>query len=233
LGHPDERSGRRADPMGVERTNAHGQSTVRERLREPRVVGHLQRAFDPHQVAAHRLGRIVVAAHPRRLSDRSRTPRPRHAADVDKGMPAVRAGFRVFPERAGDGDGPWGEPTQQRAVDPRLAQPTPADPAQGHAAGERDDDRSGASPPLERRRGDRCEGGVRRHSEAGAFDRIDASPPGGHGAGDRERCDARDQPPPPWPRGRRGRADVPGQEPRPEHRGRDGCPPALHRSVTP
>ena len=233
LGEPDERCRRSADPLDVEGPDAHRQTAMRQRLREPRIVGDLQGALDAELIAPHRGRNVLVAADPRRFPNGRRVARPLDTPDIDQGVPAVRARLRVLPQRPRQRHGARGETRQQRTVDAGGAEPGPADAAEQDADDQEYERRRRAAATI-RPRG--RHGRKRRmvaRCQPGDTKGIGAAPPGSRGPGGGEGHAPEQDPDPPRPRRDRGGPAVPHEQAGPERGGRERCSPALHRRLTP
>ena len=139
-----------ADPLEAPELQLRGHPLVCERLRESLVVGEPERALQPHLVAAHRGGKLLVAAHPHRLAEGGLSAVPDDAGHVHGRRPSVAAHAGIGPERPDRGDRARREPREQGAVDPGLLHPAPAC-AERDETDEAERDRAGgtaADPPC-------------------------------------------------------------------------------------
>jgi hypothetical protein len=76
-----------------------------QRVEEVGVVGHLQRAFDVHQVTPGHPGRFLVAGDPHGLAQGARGPVGQaHDAYIGERVPPERTGARILTQRGLDLD---------------------------------------------------------------------------------------------------------------------------------
>ena len=100
---------------------------VVQHIREPGIVGYLERAFEQDLVAAYRAAEeVLTATDPDRFPDTGHSPAPLHRADVDHRRPAEPAHRRIRAQGAGHRDPLRTERGQERPGEAGILDPGPS-----------------------------------------------------------------------------------------------------------
>ena len=162
----DERVRCPTQPLVLAELEGDRDAFVVQQVREPGVVGHLERAFEQHPVAAHRsAGESLTPADPDRLPDAGQPTVPLHRADVDHGRPAEPAHRRIRAKDAGHRDPLRSERGQERPGEAGILDAGPSQRETEDAGHGEHPHRRARRSPFEARRRDGFERGRLRGRE--------------------------------------------------------------------